>query len=148
MEITKLNAEDITSFVELISIFKEVFENDNAIPQEKYLSKLLENPDFFVIVAKHNHEIVGGLTVFVLQVYDSEKPLAYIYDVGVKPDYQGKGIGKSLIAYLCEYCKQNNYYEAYVEAEADDIEAINFYRKTNYSYEMQATHFTYSFDNI
>jgi aminoglycoside 3-N-acetyltransferase I len=36
--------------------------------------------------------------------------------------------------------------DAYVEAESNDIDAVNFYRKTKYSSEMNAIHFTYIFD--
>lgn len=143
MKISKLNAGDVTDFVELIVIFKDVFENDSPGASEKYLSTLLSNPDFFVVVAKDDNEVIGGLTVFVLHVYYDEKPVAYIYDVGVKQSHQGKGVGKALMAFVTDYCQKNGFLEAYVEAETEDIDAVRFYRKTSFSNEMQATHFTY-----
>jgi aminoglycoside 3-N-acetyltransferase I len=143
-----LSNDGIADFKDLIALFNEVFENDSPLPQEAYLSKLLNSNNFFSIVAKHNNEVIGGLTVFILHIYYNESPSAYIYDVGVKPSHQGKGIGKSLMAFLCDYCKRNGFLNAYVEAETDDIEAVSFYRKTNFSTEMQATHFTYAFDTI
>ena len=89
---------------------------------------------------------MGGLTVHLLPNYYEGGLMAYIYDVGVLPDFQGKGIGKQLITHLCEYCQAQGIQEAYVEAEAADIDALQFYRKTTYSTELQAVHFTYSFD--
>jgi ribosomal protein S18 acetylase RimI-like enzyme len=76
----------------------------------------LSNSNFFTIVAKDNNEVIGRLTVFILHIYYNESLSAYIYDVGVKPGYQGKGIGKSLMAFLCDYCKRNGFLNAYVEA--------------------------------
>lgn len=146
MIIKKLNTDEVDYFKQLIDIFIDVFENENPKPSDEYLSKILLNPDFFVIVAIENGKVMGGLSVYILHTCYSEKPVAYIYDVGVKPIAQGKGIGKSLINYLCEYCKENGYKDAYVEAETEDIEAVNFYKKTNFSSELNATHFTYNFD--
>jgi aminoglycoside 3-N-acetyltransferase I len=110
-----------------------------------HLSNLLSNPNFLVFVAINDGVVIGGLTVYVLHQYYSEKPLAYIYDVGVAPSFQGQGTGKSLILAVCTYCKEHGFEDAYVEAEFEDVNAVNFYRKTNFTEELQAIHFTYSF---
>ena len=145
IEIKKLSSQDIKDFSELIKIFAVVFEMDNfKLPDEKYLQSLLTKPDFFSLVAKNNNTVIGGLTVYILHPYYSTKPVAYIYDVGVLPEFQRKGIGKKLIADLTDYCRENGFEEAYVEAETEDTQAVNFYRTTAYSHELQATHFTYS----
>jgi aminoglycoside 3-N-acetyltransferase I len=91
--------------------------------------------------------VIGGLTVYLLHHYVSPQPIAYIYDVGVMPNYQSNGIGKKLIDYLSQYCREKGIREDYVEAETDDMQAVNFYRTTPISSELQATHFTYTFDN-
>lgn len=143
MEIKKLNSGSLANFKSLIEIFKDVFENDEPIANDEQLGKLLTNPDFFVFVVLLNNEVVGGLTIYVLHRYYDTKPIAYIYDVGISPDFQGQGLGKALIAEVCNFCKQNDFEDAYVEAESDDIDAVNFYRKTKFNSEMNAIHFTY-----
>lgn len=148
IEIKKLSPQDIDDFSDLIRIFEIVFEIDNfKMPNEKHLQSLLSNPTFFSLVAKKNNKVVGGLTVYILHLYYSTKPTAYIYDIGVLEEYQRKGFGKKLITYLINYCKENGFENAYVEAETDDIQAVNFYRTTSFSNELQATHFTYSFND-
>lgn len=143
MEIKKLNSGSLANFKSLIKIFKDVFENDEPIANDEQLGKLLTNPDFFVFVVLLNNEVVGGLTIYVLHRYYDTKPIAYIYDVGISPDFQGQGLGKALIAEVCNFCKQNGFEDAYVEAESDDIDEVSFYRKTKFSSEMNAVHFTY-----
>ncbi|MDO1451717.1 GNAT family N-acetyltransferase [Rhodocytophaga aerolata] len=145
MEIKRLDQSGIANFRNLIEVFTEVFENSIPIPNDQYLSKLLSDPDFMVFVAKIHDKVVGSLTIYVLHQYYSEKPLAYIYDVGVAPEFQRKGIGKALIIECCNFCKANGFDEVYVEAESEDKDAVNFYRKTKYSTETLATHFSYSF---
>jgi aminoglycoside 3-N-acetyltransferase I len=147
MQIKKLEKSEISDFKALIEIFKEVFENDEKILDREQLGDLLSKPDFMVFVVTLDGNVIGGLTIYVLHRYYASKPLAYIYDVGISPMYQGKGFGKALMAEVCLFCKQNNFEDAYVEAESDDIDAVNFYRRTKFTTEMNATHFTYSFSH-
>jgi aminoglycoside 3-N-acetyltransferase I len=147
MQIKKLEKSEISDFKALIEIFKEVFENDEKILESEQLGDLLSKPDFMVFVVTLDGNVIGGLTIYVLHRYYASKPLAYIYDVGISPMYQGKGFGKALMAEVCLFCKQNNFEDAYVEAESDDIDAVNFYRRTKFTTEMNATHFTYSFSH-
>ncbi len=147
MEVKKLNSDDVTSFKNLVEIFKEVFENEGEIANQEQLEKLLSNSDFFIFVVTIDNKIIGGLTGYILHRYYHSKPIAYIYDVGIEPNFRGKGYGQRLIAEVCNFCKLNGFEEAYVEAESDDIDAVNFYRKTKFSSEINAIHFTYSFTN-
>ncbi len=147
MEIKKLQKNDAPAFQSLIEIFKEVFEHDEEPASTEQLEKLLQKEDFMVFGVFLNGEIIGGLTIYVLHRYYQAKPIAYIYDVGIQPEHQGKGYGKALMAEVCEYCKKNGFEDAYVEAESDDVDAVEFYRKTAFTHELNATHFTYSFQH-
>jgi len=146
MEIKKLKHNEVSDFRSLVEIFKTVFENDLQIADNGQLGKLLANPDFLVFVIKTNNEVVGGVSIYILHQYYSIKPVAYIYDVGISPKFQRKGLGKLLIAEVCAFCKTNEFEEAYVEAETDDMDAVNFYKKTMFNKIILATHFTYSFN--
>lgn len=143
MQIRQLNQDELADFRGLVEIFKEVFENEAPIADNQQLSKLLAHPDFRVFVVKQGSRVVGGLTLYVLHQYYSTRPLAYLYDVAIAPAFQRRGLGKQLMTAVCDYCRANGFEAAYVEAESDDIEAVEFYRKTTYSSEINATHFTY-----
>lgn len=148
LEIKKLSPQELDSFVELISIFEEVFEMENfSLPDKAHLQDVLNNPQLMVFVAKSGSQVIAGLTVHILKGYYSAKPSAYIYDLGVLPAYQRKGIGKKLIATLQEYCRQNGFEDMFVQAETGDKEAVNFYRTTPISDEMPALQFSYSLEN-
>lgn len=147
MEIKKLNKNETSDFRNLVEIFKNVFEHEEQISNNEHLETLLSNPDFMVFVVRQNNKVIGGLTIYILHRYYGKKPVAYMYDVGIAPEFQGQGLGKALIAEVCKYCEDNGFEDAYVEAESDDIDAVNFYRKTKFSSEMKAIHFTYTFGN-
>jgi aminoglycoside 3-N-acetyltransferase I len=145
VKIIRLTHTDIDPFTDLINVFKEVFEW-SSVPTKTHLQKVLTNPTFGVFIAKADSKLVGGLTVHILNSYETEKPSAYIYDLAVLAEYQRQGIGKSLIMAVNDYCRHHGFGEVFVQAEADDEQAVNFYRTTDISSELQATHFTYSFD--
>ncbi|MGC4232095.1 MAG: GNAT family N-acetyltransferase [Niabella sp.] len=132
----------------LISVFESVFEMANfKRPDTVYLENLLRKNTFFGVAAKTNGKIIGGLTVYVLDQYYSAKPLAYIYDLAVLTDFQRQGIGKKLIAYTNDYCQQKGFEGVFVQAEKADGYAVDFYRLTNPTDEMQVVHFFYDFKN-
>lgn len=147
IEIKKLSPQDVQAFSKLIGVFAVVFEKEAfTMPAEKHLKSLLKKRDFFALIATHENNVVGGLTVYVLHNYYSPKPSAYIYDVGILADYQRKGIGKKLLTYLTHYCKERGFEEAFVQAETADTHAVNFYRTTSLKNEVQAIQFSCAFN--
>lgn len=147
MEVKKLNSDEVADFRKLLEVFKEVFETEAEIPGEAHLHALLSSAGFMAFVVRVNNQVAGGVTLYVLQRYFGHKPIAYLYDVGIAPGFQGKGLGKLLITEVCGYCRANGFDEVYVEAERDDVGAVAFYRRTKYTHEQEAVHFTYSFNN-
>jgi len=144
MQIVKLENDQVQIFEELIRVFSEVFEKRAHSTSTTHLSRLLSNPNFFVFVIILNNQVVGGATVYILEQYDQQKPLAYIYDVGILPAFQQKGLGKALMLTICNDCRQHGCKAAYVEAEAEDPNAVLFYRKTKPTSEIVANHFNYN----
>ena len=143
IKIKKLSPHDSNEFISLIQLFEQVFEmKDLRIPDEKYLQQLLEKDDFFVFVALHQDEVVGGLTSYIMHQYYSTRPLVYIYDLAVKNELQRQGIGKRLIACNNNYCKDMNVEVVMVQADEVDDYAIDFYRTTGATGE-KVVHFDY-----
>lgn len=145
LELQILQSHNLDELKELILLFEDVFEMKNfKLPDETHLRKLLAKENFFAVVAKTNDKIIGGLTIYVLDQYYSHKPLAYIYDLAVLKNYQRKGVGKSLIAFANNFCKQKGFEEVFVQADKVDDYAIDFYRTTKPTNEEQVVHFYYT----
>jgi len=142
-----IQSNDIDKLNELISVFEIVFDMKNfKCPSETHLQKLLNKDTFFAVIAASGKKIIGGLTVYVLDQYYSEKPLAYIYDIAVLTDYQRKGVGKKLIEFTSDYCRQNGFEEIFIQADKVDDYAIDFYRLTKPTAEEQVVHFSYNLE--
>lgn len=144
IKIEKLNPTDLDKFTQLIRLFEAVFEMENFnMPPEKYLQQVLAKADFIVFVAVLDNRVVGGLTAYILHQYYAVSPLVYLYDLAVETALQRKGIGKSLISNLTNYCKDMGFEEVFVQADKVDHQAVQFYRSTG-AREEQVVHFNYS----
>jgi aminoglycoside 3-N-acetyltransferase I len=142
LQITILRSKE--ELLQLIAVFEEVFEREPyQRPGQGHLDKLLQQPDFFAVIAKMDNKVIGGMTMYVLDQYYSEKPLAYLYDLAVATNWQRQGIGKNLIAFTNEYCRQKGFEEVFVQADKEDEQAIEFYRSTQPAKEAEVVHFTY-----
>ncbi len=147
IEIRKLTHSDIDDFLDLVRVFHLVFEGEyGGLPDPVQLKKVLGMQSFIAFVASLDQQVVGGLTVHVLERYDAHGPSAYLYDLAVLPSFQRQGIGSLLIRHLNEYCIDNGFSEVFVQAECVDAHAVAFYRSTAIYEEMQTMHFTYRCD--
>lgn len=145
-EIQIIQANQLDDLKVLIAVFEDVFEMEKfAIPSDTHLLKLLNNKHFFAVVAKHENKVIAGLTAYVLEQYYAEKPVAYIHDLAVMTLYQRKGIGRKLITFTNDHCRKRGFEEVFVQAETEDDYAVNFYRSTRPTEELEAVHFSYKF---
>lgn len=145
LHIKKIAPDDIHSFQTLIKVFGETFEmKDFKMPSTTYLLSILDKPNFMAFIAEEDGRIIGGLTAFRLDLYYSEKPLAYIYDLAVLPAFQRRGNGQQLIKFFNNYCREHGYEEVFVQADLEDIHAVEFYKKTRPTNAEDVIHFYYT----
>jgi GNAT superfamily N-acetyltransferase len=77
-------------------------------PNHKQIEKAIEN-SIYCISAEVDGEIVG-----MGRLVGDGARIFYIQDVFIKPEYQGRGIGKSIVENLLEYIKSNSMKDCYV----------------------------------
>jgi aminoglycoside 3-N-acetyltransferase I len=131
IKILKLAPGQLEEFIDLIRLLEEVFDMQNfVLPDKDHLQDLLQKDDFLVFVALSGKKIVGGLTAYTLQQYYSVRPLAYLYDLGISPEFQRRGIGRRLISGITDYCREAGMEEVFVQADEEDVHALDFYRST------------------
>lgn len=144
-DVKVLTETDLSLFEDLLAIFQDVFElPKEKAPDRNHLQTILADKDCIVIVATVNGQTVGGLTAYILPNYFSAKPMAYIYDVGVRTDYQRQGIGKKVMAFFLNHCSTSGIAEAFVQADVEDDDAITFYRQLTAINPIHAVQFTFN----
>lgn len=145
VEIKKLLPSDTETLKTLLLLFRDVFEQTTfSMPPDAHLQKMLANPQHLVFSAWLEGGLKGGATAYVLPEFETEGSLVYIYDLAVSVKDQRKGIGTQLIAGIKDYCRQQGFAELFVQADAADDYAVDFYRKTG-GEEMNVVQFSYRF---
>lgn len=145
VEVKKLLPSDTEKLKELLLLFRDVFEQPAfSMPADAHLQKMLTNPQHLVFTAWLQGTLAGGATAYVLPEFETEHSLVYIYDLAVKTDLQRRGIGRQLIAGVEAYCRIQGFVELFVQADAADDYAVDFYRKTG-GEEMKVVQFSYRF---
>jgi len=92
--------------------------------------------DSLVLTTTQSHK-----TLYAIQYADTNLTVA------VLTEYPRKGVGRKLIAFTKEYCREKGFEEIFVQADKVDDYAIDFYRSTMPTTEEQVIHFNYSLTN-
>jgi len=91
---------------------------------------MLERTDFYVIVALENGKLVGGLTAYEMQMFKSETAEMFLYEIEVCESHRQKGIGKALIEFLKQICREKGIVQIFVGTEKDNFPARKLYAST------------------
>lgn len=142
-EIIVLTKKDAALFNELITLFKNVFEDDDKQnPSLFYLEDLLSKSDFFAIAALRSGKLVGGITGYELQKYYKAESEFFIYDLAVDPAFQRMGVATQLIEKIKEICYLREINSIFVDAHTEDTGAIKFYQSLGHGNGEPVTQFT------
>lgn len=144
IEIELLSGDDSDKMLQLLSVFEMTFNMENfKPPSHTYIKQLLLKDNFLAVVAIIEGRVIGGLTIYTLEQYYSEKPLAYIFDLAVLPEFQRGRIGTRLIRFTIDFLAQKGFEEVFVQADKIDDYALKFYRSTGPTDEEDVIHFYY-----
>ena len=122
----KYDANELIEFVEEIDdLFPIKISSKVNIPE--YINKLLEKG--IIVIAKNNNKIIGVVTGYI---NDFERKEAYISMVGIKKEYQNKGIGKILVNIFSNIAFNSKFERIKLETHRDNSNAINFYKRNNF----------------
>ncbi|MEE4240945.1 MAG: GNAT family N-acetyltransferase [Desulfopila sp.] len=127
--IRKAVVDDIESILKIYaqpSIDDGVMLNlDNA----KKIFEIINNyPSYTIYVATINGEVVGTIAVLIMHNIGHLGSKSAVFEsIAVLPDWQGKGIGKSMLRFATEKCKEAKCYKITLSANIKRENAHKFY---------------------
>lgn len=130
--IHRLHAPDAPRLDDLLDLFAEAFEDDEAYrsrrPGPAYRARLLGSPDFVTLIARTSAgEAVGGLAAYALRKFEQERTEVYIYDLAVAATHRRRGIATALIEALKPIAAHLGATVIFVQADPEDDPAIALY---------------------
>lgn len=111
----------------------DLFKKDSKKYTDEELKGILNNNNTPVFVAEENGTVLGyAFCIYKQYINDNNMTdikTLYIDDLCVDENSRGKHIGKTLYEYVIEYAKSNGFYNVTLNVWADNLNAVEFYKK-------------------
>ncbi len=141
LEIKKATISDIPSILELYG--QADIDNGDILTYNEALEKFKKfelYPSYSLYIAKIENKVVGTFELLIMDnLAHKGAPSGIVEDVIVDYDYRSKGIGKQMMEYALNICRQNNCYKLTLSSSTHRNRAHRFYenlgfRKHGYSF--------------
>lgn len=122
---------DLEGIAKLYDEERSVVTNLNKMKQT--FKKIKKNPDYKMIVVKHNDIIVGFAKVIIHHdIFEENNPFATVWSVRVRKEYRRLKIGSRLFECIESIAKEMNCEFICLFAYKDNVSANEFYKKLGY----------------
>jgi ribosomal protein S18 acetylase RimI-like enzyme len=128
------NSRQIESYIDPINVLLRVLSKDKPVPYQIELTDLLaaiDSRDFELYVLEENERIVGMGSLHFHRTLT--KAAAYIEDIAVLDECQGRGYGSRIVSYLIERAKANKVKFVELTSNPLRIPANKLYQKMGFT---------------
>jgi len=112
------------------------FDAGKVLPLEtarQLLERFADYPDYALYVAERGGKIVGTFALLVMHNLGHLGALsAIVEDVAVAPTFQGEGIGKAMMQFALELCREKGCYKLMLSSNAKREHAHAFYESLGF----------------
>ena len=124
------------SKADLVLARQAVVEVDGrTVQDEAALIEFLSDQARYLLLAIENERVVGTLNGYALQRPHRHEPQFLLYEVGVRPECQNRGIGKALVARFIREARDAGAFEVWVITSPSNRAAVAMYEACGLSCE-------------
>ena len=120
------------SDIPVLLMLAEEFMSEVEVTREKrmaILRKALRNPDYELVVAELDGDIVGFIDQWIVHDFAHGAKLGYIQNLYIASKHRRKGIGSRLLEEIMRSAEKKGVLEIHVVTEFENKAAISLYRK-------------------
>ena len=131
IEIRPATRNDLSAILALEAELE--FDTERAVlnlpAAEKIFDRIARYPNYALYVACVDDQIVGTFALLIMDnLAHLGSPSGIVDDVVVKPELQGQGIGKQMMRFAMEQCKQAGCYKLMLSSNIKRERAHRFYK--------------------
>lgn len=135
MVIREANAEDLQS---LLRVYRESgLDPDGNLSLSEgaaILERIKQYPYYKVFVAATDGQIVGTFALLIMDNLAHKGTRSGLVEaVGVLPSFQGKGIGKEMMQFAMNRCKEHGCYKMALSSNEARTDAHKFYESLGFT---------------
>jgi GNAT superfamily N-acetyltransferase len=135
MEI-KIREATILDLKGILNLYAIVLDKGEVLSLEKaetLFKKMQTYPHYKVYVAENENDIVGTFALLIMDnLAHQGTPSGVVEDVAVLTKLQGKGIGKVMMEFAMELCKEAGCYKLVLSSNVKRNEAHAFYESLGF----------------
>ncbi len=133
IEIQEAKEKDLSS---VLSLFKQPDVDKDVLSilqAQRIFNRIRLYPDYKIYVAKADHRIVGTFSLLMMdKLAHLGAKSGIVDDVMVHQDWQGKGIGKKMMQFAMELCREADCYKLTLSSDMKRELAHQFYEKLGF----------------
>ncbi len=130
IEIRRLRQGDEQTAIDAVVNLKSEKERRGFQPGAHHMHEFLSRDENYLIVAFDKDLPVGFLVAYCMPMVARDGFMVCLYEIGVAPPYQRRGIGTKLINLLKFLCREKNVIEIWIETSNDNVAAKRLYTST------------------
>jgi GNAT superfamily N-acetyltransferase len=132
-----IRESDVNDIEQVLLVYREAgLDTDGSLGLEaaKEIIKMMKRyPNYKVFVAAVDGEVVGTFSLLIMDNLGHKGARSGIVEaVGVLPSFQGKGIGKQMMTYAMERCKEDGCYKMMLSSNEKRTSAHGFYESLGF----------------
>lgn len=127
---------DLHTVIELLAELSSSLEKQHDLDQQQLIANclsIIHNPNAFMLLAKEGEQTLGLIVYSTRRTALHSGPSALVDEIIVRQEYQGMGIGSSLLIATIDRCRQLGCCEIEVSTEMSNDEAKAFYLASGFS---------------
>jgi ribosomal protein S18 acetylase RimI-like enzyme len=99
-------------------------------PSQQTVVKFLSNSQNILLSAELDNSLVGQVIGYILERWDQDEPMLFLYSIDVAESYQRKGIGTALIEAVRKIGRVQGCSESFVFTNESNLPAMQLYQST------------------
>jgi len=102
----------------------------DTAPSQETIVKFLSNSQNILLSAELDEELVGQVIGYILDRWDKDKPMLFLYSIDVAETYQRRGIGTALIEAVRKLGREQDCSESFVFTNESNLAGMQLYQST------------------
>ncbi len=124
LSITRLTTDQWEKAQASITLFWDI------VPSQAIILRFLSNSQNILLSAEVEGVLVGQAIAYILDRWEQEQPMLFLYSIDVVENYQRQGIGRGLIAAVKKIGQAENCSEGFVFTNESNLAAKGLYQST------------------
>ena len=102
----------------------------DTAPSQETIVKFLRNSQNILLSAELDEELVGQVIGYILERWDKDEPMLFLYSIDVAETYQRRGIGTALIEAVRKLGREQGCSESFVFTNESNPAGMQLYQST------------------